>query len=224
MKNSIKILISVFAFAVCGCIGYFGTGFIKGDIVPAKQNTEVTADNYASGSGSISSEAVSTGTGSIGRGLGGSSSAGTNENAVESTNITLEHPESSTSTAKAADQAQPESAIKNGKVVLEDVKQQTSVQEEKAVYKVEKITKAELEEVLNSGSSDSAISHSFKNRVAANCAFKFSGLDENDVEVPRSYNDIILRISLGTWSRVSAISVTYNENDKLKSASFNVEH
>lgn len=226
MKNSIKILISVFAFAVCGCIGYFGTGLIKGDFVFDKQNTEATADAIVSdsGSGSISTETVSTGIGSVGRGLKGSNSAKANDDGPVNTNITREHPESNNSKTEAAGPAKTESSITNGKVVLEDVKQQAPVQEDKPVYKVDKITKAELEEVLNSGSSDSAISHSFKNRVAANCAFTFSGLDENDVEVPRSYNDIIMRISLGTWSRVSAISVTYNENDKLKSASFNVEH
>ena len=92
------------------------------------------------------------------------------------------------------------------------------------VAKVKSITKEELQRVLNSKDSNKAIEADFKNRVASGCKFTFVGRNEEEGDAPRSYNEIIQRVSMGTWSSVSVTSVSVNGSGKLSSAVIRVNY
>lgn len=90
---------------------------------------------------------------------------------------------------------------------------------------VNRITKEELEEVFNSKSAtQDAIDADFPNRVASGCKYDFVDLKEDEVP-PGSYNEIINRIRMKTWSSVTILSVTHaRENNKLVRAKVRVNY
>ena len=92
------------------------------------------------------------------------------------------------------------------------------------VFKVQKVTASELNQVLNSGDSNAAINANFRNRIAPGCRFVFVGRDESEGDAPISYNDILMRIHLGTWASVSVQSVSYNDADQVSKAVIGVNY
>ena len=89
---------------------------------------------------------------------------------------------------------------------------------------MKKISAGELQDVLNSGNSSTAQSADFKNRVASNCRYVFSGRDEAEGDAPSSYNEIINRVKMRTWSSISVLSVSYNARGQLSKASIQVNY
>lgn len=89
---------------------------------------------------------------------------------------------------------------------------------------VKKIDASELQQVLNSGSSDMASSADFKNRVASNCRYAFNGRNDEEGDAPVHYNEIINRISMHTWSSVEVTSVSHDDSGKLTRAVISVKY
>ena len=89
---------------------------------------------------------------------------------------------------------------------------------------MKKISTGELQDVLNSGNSSTAQSADFKNRVASNCRYVFSGRDESEGEAPTSYNEIINRVKMRTWASVSVLSVSHNARGQLSKATIQVNY
>ena len=98
------------------------------------------------------------------------------------------------------------------------------VQVKGCLLKVKPITKEELQKVLNSKDSNKAIEADFKNRVASGCQFVFTGRNDEEGEAPRSYNEILQRVSMGTWSSVIVQSVSVNSVGKLSKAVIHVNY
>ena len=93
------------------------------------------------------------------------------------------------------------------------------------VTKVNKITKEELQRVLNTGDSSAAAKADFKNRIKAGCKFTYEGRNESEGDAPMSYNEILQRIKLKTWSSVTVKSVRYNsDSGKLTQATIKVNY
>ena len=100
----------------------------------------------------------------------------------------------------------------------------TPIPEEKPqIIKVNKLFKAEFQEILNSGESELGISHDFKERISPNCRFSFVGLDE-DEQAPASYNAIIMMVNLGAWTSVTVLSTGYDVSDRMISAKIQVNY
>ena len=97
--------------------------------------------------------------------------------------------------------------------------------EVKGCYRpVNKVTKEELQQILNSGRAQSAIDADFANRVSSGCRYEFVGINE-DEDSPKSYNEILNRIRMKTWSSVTVLSVTHNsETNKLVRARIQVNY
>ena len=101
----------------------------------------------------------------------------------------------------------------------------TDYTEVKGCYRpVNRIMKDELQSVLNSGKSQNAINADFANRVSSGCRYEFVGIESEEVP-PGSYNEIINRISMHTWSSVVVLSVAHNsETNKLVRARIQVNY
>lgn len=101
----------------------------------------------------------------------------------------------------------------------------TDYQEVRGCYKpVNKVTKEELQTILNSGKSQEAIDADFPNRVSSGCRYEFVGISEDETP-PGSYNEIINRIRMRTWSSVTVLSVLHNkESNKLVRAKIQVNY
>lgn len=97
--------------------------------------------------------------------------------------------------------------------------------EVKGCYRlVEKVTKDELESIFNSGKSQDAIDADFANRISSGCRYEFVGINEDETP-PGSYNEIINRIRMKTWSSVTILSVSHNsETNKLVRAKIQVNY
>ena len=90
--------------------------------------------------------------------------------------------------------------------------------------KVKPVEASELQGILNSGDSSQAVAADFKNRISSNCRYVFLGRDEDEGDAPRSYNEIINRIKMRTWSSVQVQSVSYNESGKVAKATILVKY
>lgn len=89
---------------------------------------------------------------------------------------------------------------------------------------VDKITKQELQEVLNSGKSEVAKNHNFKERVSSRCKYVFSGRDPaEEGDLPESYNAILSYIPR-VWRSVSIESVSYNDSGQMVKASIHINY
>lgn len=97
--------------------------------------------------------------------------------------------------------------------------------EVKGCYRpVNKVMKDEFQQILNSGRSQNAIDADFANRVSSGCRYEFVGIDDNEVP-PGSYNEIINRIRMRTWSSVTVLSVVHSsETNKLVRARIQVNY
>lgn len=99
-----------------------------------------------------------------------------------------------------------------------------AVAEERVVQKVKKMSTAELEGILNSGDEYKAIAANCKERMSSRCRYRFKGINEDEENIPMSYNAIIMNISLGTWASVSVLSASYDEDDRMTSADIQVNY
>lgn len=100
-------------------------------------------------------------------------------------------------------------------VVVDEVKPQ--------IVKVNKLSKSEFQEILNSGDENRGVVGHLKDRISSRCRFSFSGINE-DEPTPASYNDILMRINMGTWTSVSVLSASYDEADRMVSARIQVNY
>ena len=120
---------------------------------------------------------------------------------------------------------QPSASGKYYVYVTDSFGNKSDYKEVKGCYRpVKKITKEEFQQVLNSGRSQNAIDADFSNRVSSGCRYEFVGIS-GDEDSPKSYNEIIHRIRMKTWSSVTVLSVTHNsENNKLVRARIQVNY
>ena len=92
------------------------------------------------------------------------------------------------------------------------------------VFLVKAVSKEELQQVLNTGKSQSAIDADFSNRVVPGCRYEFVGINPDEA-APQSYNEILNRIRMRTWSSVTVLSVTHSsESNKLIRAKMQVNY
>lgn len=89
---------------------------------------------------------------------------------------------------------------------------------------VRKITKEELESIFNSGDASRAQESDFKNRVSSHCKFSFNNCQEEESYQPKSYNEILNRIRMKTWSSVTVNSIYYNDKGQMAGASITVNY
>ena len=99
------------------------------------------------------------------------------------------------------------------------------------VVMIDKITASELQEVFDSEDTAVATQHDFKNRVASGCKYEFVGLnpesegmDQESYVAPQSYNEIINRLHMNTWTSVKVVSVAYSTQGKLTKVVLNVNY
>lgn len=91
-------------------------------------------------------------------------------------------------------------------------------------FLVKAVSKEELQQILNAGKSQNAIDADFSNRVSPGCRFEFVGINP-DEDAPQSYNEILNRIRMRTWSSVTVLSVTHSsETNKLIRAKIQVNY
>ena len=120
---------------------------------------------------------------------------------------------------------QPAASGKYYVYVTDSYGNKSEYREVKGFYRpVNKVTKDELQQILNSGRSQNAIDADFTNRVSSGCRYEFVGINE-DEDAPKSYNEILNRIRMKTWSSVTVLSVAYNnETNKLVRARIQVNY
>ncbi len=120
---------------------------------------------------------------------------------------------------------QPSSSGKYYVYVTDRFGNKSEYKEVKGFYRpVNKVTKEELQQILNSGRAQSAIDANFPDRVFSGCKYEFVGIHE-DEDIPRSYNEILNRIRMRTWSSVTVLSVSHNsETNKLVRARIQVNY
>ena len=94
---------------------------------------------------------------------------------------------------------------------------------------ISKITKDELQELLNDGNSSAAksvLDKSIKEgRIANNVKFRWENLDSEEKEIaPESCLDIIGRIQAKKWKSVSVLKVSHDSAGKLNQATISIEY
>ncbi len=92
------------------------------------------------------------------------------------------------------------------------------------IFRVNKITREELESVFNSGDASRAAENDFKNRVSSACKYTFNNCKEEESFQPKSYNEILNRIRMKTWSSISVNSISYNEKGQMTKAVLTVNY
>ena len=92
-----------------------------------------------------------------------------------------------------------------------------------SVPEVRRIEASELQTIINSGDAGKASDADFKNRVLPGCRYTFEGLN-SDEPLPQSYNDMILRVNMGTWQSVQVLSVSYTPEGRMSSARIKVNY